>query len=79
MSRQKVIEHYLVPGALFCLNIAVIHAVYWLAIYPECTQSEVIACLFAVFLLCAALSTKQKGLLIGSSVIYLLLLFWAIP
>lgn len=78
MSRQKVVEHYLVPIVLCCLNIAVIHAIYWLAIYPDFLQDEVIVCLCAVLLLCAALSTKKRWLLVGSSIFYLLLFFWAI-
>ncbi|SEK30408.1 hypothetical protein [Parapedobacter koreensis] len=78
MNHHKLVEHYLIPTVLFCLNIAFVHAIYRLATRPMLVDFEIIVCLFAVLLLCVALYTKTRWLLIGSSVFYLFLLLLVI-
>ena len=74
MTRHKLIEHYLIPGALFCLNIAFIHTLYRVAFRTTLMDLEVGMCLISLFLLLGALYVKARYLLIAASVFYIFLL-----
>lgn len=70
-----VIEHYLVPAALFVLNICLIHLVYVLAT-GNWQNNRWYTATLAVALLtgCISLRVKRKGYLFFSIAFYLVLL-----
>lgn len=76
MSKQttkhhKLTEHYLVPAALFALNIGLVHVIYVYAIgaWDSYWHLAVLTC--SPLALGFALLFKQRSLLIWSTVAYL--------
>ncbi len=82
MSKQttkhhKLTEHYLVPAALFALNIGLVHVIYAYGNGAWENYWHLAALTAAPLALGLALLRKHRGLLLCSTLGYLaLLLYW---
>src|SRR5690606_32280992 len=74
IKRHRLTEHYLVPTALFALNIGVVHVIYAYANGTWENQLHLAALTAAPAILALALFLKHRWLLLSSSVGYLILL-----
>jgi len=74
IKRHRLTEHYLVPTALFALNIGVVHVIYTYANGTWENQLHLAALTAAPAILALALFLKYRWLLLSSSVGYLVLL-----
>jgi len=74
MKQHAVMEHYLVPLNLVCLNIALIHLIYYVSAVELFPTIKTLILLTAVFLLLFALYVRKKWLLVGSIVFYTFIL-----
>ena len=71
---HKLIEHYLVPTALFALNICLVHVIYVYATGTWANYWYFAALIAAPLALGSALLLKNRNFLICSTIGYLVLL-----
>lgn len=77
IKHDKLTEHYLVPSALFALNIGLVHVIYTYATGSWNNYWHLIALTGTVAALGIALLLKSRWLLLFTTVGYLaLLLCW---
>ena len=74
---DKITEHYLVPAALFALNIGLVHVIYAYATHTWDNYWHLTALTSAPVTLGIALLLKKRGFLFFTTIGYLaLLLCW---
>lgn len=76
-QKSQVIEHYLVPAALFVLNFCAVHVIYAYSTNSWISLWHLIALTAVLVALTCALALKNSGFLLCSIAAYLLILtYW---